>query len=41
MDEESKWAQRATLKHIQEGETIPNIFTLLLTGNIGARKFTN
>jgi hypothetical protein len=26
-DEESKWAQRAKIKHIHEGGIIPNIFT--------------
>jgi hypothetical protein len=36
-DEETKWAQRAKLKHIQEGGTTVNIFIPLQMDNIGKR----
>ena len=38
-EEETKWAQCAKVKHIQEGGITRNIFTLLLMGNIEKRGF--
>jgi predicted transcriptional regulator len=32
--EKTNWAERAKVKHVQEGATIPNISILLLIGNI-------
>jgi hypothetical protein len=39
-DEESKWAQRVKVKHIQEVVTIQNIFILLLMANIGGKNLS-
>jgi hypothetical protein len=38
-DEETKWAQRAKVKHVQDGGITPNIFILWLMVNIEKREY--